>query len=381
MRFPYSRPDFDIKQLGLGQVMLSLCLILMSLLSCQQQTIHGLDDQLTPLAELKLSVNKSALESLSTETRSRLRFGLVWLSVNIPSSWCADKLSSILLGEAFSSQELASLTQLTQLCNNPLGVAPALAGPSVAIESESAVFAEDLITNSIIFTALPPSEVLIGTPDARVAYASLVIFEDLNDNGVLDLGKAFSPVFWDERGPRDRDDGPDEGSRRRFDEEENQADRLYSSSFTSLLDSHQRLVFREGQFTESYFYPLGGCVPPQGFSYLQVTGDFQEASCTASPIDTPLLLKLAEPSLTLQETICSPAEVWTFEPPQSELSEEYEYICISDTELAATDPEQNCKNLSIIQLVDCPSNQPDCDAQWDVRDTPPAWWPCLEEGK
>ena len=78
-----------------------------------------------------------------------------------------------------------------------MGVAPALAGPSVAIESETELSDEDgLITHSIIFNALPPAEVLIEPPDARVAYASLIVFEDLNGNGVLDIGQAFSPISW-----------------------------------------------------------------------------------------------------------------------------------------------------------------------------------------
>ena len=345
--------------------------------SCQQK-IYGLDNQLTPLAELKLSVLQSDLEQLPIETRSRLRFGLVWLGINIPSTWCAERLSSILLGEAFSSVEFAELTQLSELCRNPLGVAPILAGPSVALEDASSVISEDgLITQSIVFTALPPSEVLIGTPDARIAYASLVIFEDLNDNGILDIGQSHPPIFWDELEPRrNRNDDSVKESRFSFDDYDS-ADQLYSSSFNSLLDSHQRLVFREGRFNESYFYPLGGCTPPPGFSYLNVDGDFQEASCTASPIDEPIVLTLTKPSLSLQEAICAPADVWLFQPPINEPDSHYQYTCLSPNELAASDPEQNCKNLSIIQLVDCPINEPNCnDAEWDVRDQVPEWWPC-----
>ena len=83
----------------------------------------------------------------------------------------------------------------------------------------------------------------------------------------------------------------------------------------------------------------------------------------------------------LQEAICSPSDVWTFKPPQTlKPYPDYQYTCLSPNELAASDPEQNCKNLSIIQLVDCPPSEPNCDdATWDFRDQIPEWWPCNEE--
>ena len=129
-------------------------------LSCQG-SIYGLDDTLTPLAELKLSVRAEEVAALPEEVRKRLRVGLVWLDINIPSEWCAEQLSAQLLGEESGEEsggeesggeesggeesggeesggeesgeegpslDIVELNQLLALCRDPLGVAPALAG-------------------------------------------------------------------------------------------------------------------------------------------------------------------------------------------------------------------------------------------------------------
>ena len=361
---------------------LSMTLTAITLLGACEGPLSGLDDELTSLAELKVHIRSEDVRRLPADVQSRLRMGLIWLGVNIPSSWCAAQLSTQLLPaegdqdekDPALSSNIAELSQLFELCRNPLGVAPALAGPSVSI---SAVDDAELISASISFTALPPSEVLIGTPNARVGYASIVIFDDQNENQALDIGLSFPPVFWD-RDARG-DDDTDEGLKRRFGEEMS-PDLLYSASFTSLLNDHQRLVFREGDFVESFFYPLGGCIPDRGFSVVNVEGDFLSANCTSHPIDDPTLLRISEPTLQRQELACVPTEVWRFEPPKEPIDERYKQSCISSLEIAITDPELPCKQLSVISLIDCEPTELDCDRpEWDLRDMPPAWWPCTEE--
>ena len=355
------------------------------ILNCQG-TIKGLDNELTPLAELKLAVKQSELEQIPSEVRSRLRVGLVWLGINLPSSWCAEQLSSIFLNidqeqfdeEDEQSSELSldidALTQFTQLCRNPLGVSPLLAGPSAPLGT---VIEEGLVTTTITFSSLPPADVLIGTPDSRVAYASLVVFDDLNQNEVLDIGFSLPPIFWgDGPGRDDDDDGPDEG--RSWFGEEKEPDLLYSASFIDLITSHTRLVFREGEFTESFFYPLGGCVPPKGFSILALEGNFQSAECQVKALSEPTILPLSEPSAQKQEVICAATDVFTFEPPKEPLGEEFELLCLSAEELVVSDKTQSCKNLSVLQLADCPPHKDSCAyPEWDYRDNPPEWWPCL----
>ena len=370
-------------------------------LGCTGQ-LYGLDDTLTPIAQVQVSVKGEEVEQLPPAVQARLRVGIIWLGINIPSVWCAEKLSSLLLHHQEEQEvqpkedetqntnseededgdiqlDFAKLSQLLTLCRDPLGVAPTLAGPSVAIQGETDA---GLLHLQLTFTSLPPADVLIGSPDARVAYAALVVFDDLNENGVLDIGLSIPPLFWDD--PRgldddDQDKENDERAQRRFGDL-NTPDELYSASFTSLLSTHQRLIFREGDFVESFFYPMGDCVPPQGFSMATVEGSFPSATCDTYPITTTTVLPISKPSLDRQEVICEPTEVFIFKPPQAPPSEAYEYECISSTELAAQDPTQACKNLSVIKLIDCPPSEPNCEsAAWDIRETPPIWWPCTEE--
>jgi hypothetical protein len=366
-------------------------------LSCTGQ-LYGLDDTLTTLAQVQVSVKHEEVEQLPPEVQARLRIGVIWLGINIPSVWCAEKLSSLLLNdqEAHEAQpnedevkneeseeidpqlDFTKLSQLLTLCRNPLGVAPTLSGPSVAIQGKTE---SGLLNHQLTFTALPPSEVLIGSPDARVAYGVLVVFDDLNENGVLDIGFSIPPLFWDDtRGlDDDQDKENDERAQRRFGDQI-APDELYSASFTSLLSTHQRLVFREGDFVESFFYPMGDCLPPKGFSIATVEGSFPSATCDTYPISTTTVLPISRPSLDRQEVICEPTEVFIFEPPQEQPSEAYEYECISSTELAARDTAQGCKNLSVITLIDCPPSEPNCERpEWNFRDIPPTWWPCTEE--
>ena len=363
------------------------------LLSSCQGKIQGLDDSLTPLAELKLSIKQSELDDLPSEVRARLRVGLVWLGINIPSTWCAEQLTQLIISLEMNPEDppeipttlptadLTVLSKLFELCRNPFGVSPLLVGPSAPLAKTEE---NGLITTKLVFNTLPPAEVLIGTPDSRIAYASLVVFDDQNNNQTLDLGFSFPPIFWDDQfGPDDDDSdegqgqGQGRGRSRGWDLDEVEPDTLYSASFIDLLSNQRRLVFREGQFTESFFYPLGGCTPPQGFSIIEVEGDFQQATCQIYSMSEPSLLPLSQPSSQKQEVICEPTDVFIFQPPKLMPEEQYELICISNEELAVSDPTLSCKNLSIIKLSSCPYSEPNCsNPEWDQRDMPPSWWPC-----
>lgn len=140
------------------------------------------------------------------------------------------------------------------------------------------------------------------------------------------------------------------------------------------------MVFREGDFTPNFFYPVADCIPPKGFSVMTVEGDFQSASCESSFLSTPTLLTISEPTARRQEVVCEATDVWRFKPPKEPLNDKYQLSCISHTELAVVDPIQPCKQLSILSLVDCGPTSPDCSyPEWDIRDEPPSWWPCAEE--
>jgi len=367
--------------------------------------IRGLDDTLTPLARVQVSLSQTQVSSLPAEVRQRLRVGVIWAGINLPSSWCAEQLNRVFMspnqsvGERNSQSEdapdehpqnsgvltpesLEHLFQLLTLCPDPLGVVPALAGPSSSISE--GVEREGSLDVEIIFTALPPAEVIIGTPDARVAYGSLVIFDDINEDGVLNIGFSTPPIFEKGRESSDEENDDDFKNRRRFEDEPIDPDIVYGASFLTLLDSQKRLAFREGDFVESFFYPLGGCEPPPGMSIMMVepeeVGDLEETHCQAQSIGDPLALELARPDSRLQELVCEPTPVWVSRAenltPYLE-DQGLKLTCLSSWELAVSSTESSCKTLSIFRLVDCPSHEPECDDPgWDDRAQPPLWWPC-----
>lgn len=363
--------------------------LLCSLLSCGAP-LKGLDDQLTPLLTVEVAIEQSDLDFIDEETRSRLRAGIIWVGINIPSEWCAGHLTSALRGQAPlppsegadpseaapPSLDFETLQTLLTLCPDPLGVTPLLVGPSASLSEGRSE--GDQLHVTLPLTALPPSEVLVGTPDARVGYAALVVFDDLDQDGVFDIGFDHPPLgMWRGRGDDDRDEEMNDEREGEGRYAPKTPDELYSASFTSLMSDHTRLVFREGDFIESYYYPLGGCVPPQGLSVIDVKGTFQSAECEAHSATSPTLLKLSPPNSRRQELACETSPISLFPPTEEAPNTRFTQTCISPTELVLTDPEAGCKALSVLSLVECPSFDNECsNPEWDDRDSPPEWWPC-----
>ena len=392
--------------------MIVTTLIVVVLSGCAGQ-IRGLDDTLTPLARFRVAIPQAQLSTLPEEVRQRLRVGILWAGINLPSSWCAEQLSDILTPtspqsaetpekederapeesppdpdeppDTFTPESVERLFQLLEICPDPFGVAPALGGPSTPLSQ--GVERNGRLEVDIIFTALPPAEVIIGTPDARVAYGSVVIFDDLNEDEVLTVG--FALPFGLEKGSAESDQGDNDARGRGFFDDPIEPDLLYGSSFTTLLDTQQRIVFREGNFVESFFYPLGDCVPPPGLSIMTIApeepGDFEDLKCDIQEIDESLILEVSGPNSRLQELICDPPEVWVLRAGDDLLITEEdldrsELTCLSPWELVISNTDASCKTLSVFRLIDCPSDEPTCENPWwDDRAQPPVWWPCGEQ--
>ncbi|MEE8408670.1 MAG: hypothetical protein V3T05_03600, partial [Myxococcota bacterium] len=136
----------------------------------------------------------------------------------------------------------------------------------------------------------------------------------------------------------------------------------------------QRVIFREGGFDhEGNFYPFRSCpVPENGFSILDY--DPIASTCSLSGLDVVII---ADP-ITLQQAtalgcsrmdsafILSPGGV---EPAGGALE------CVNeDVLLHAFDVE--CDRYEVYTLAGC-SFSLTCEApEWDIRDSPPDWWPC-----
>jgi hypothetical protein len=239
-------------------------------LSCGDE-LRGSAEELTSLATLK--VRLSPLEGSSAlPSEGSLRLGLVWLTASSPDAWCAVAQGQLFGlppssggAEGFTphvevTEALRELT--TRVCRDPLGVTPALVGPSVSVSLTQLQEGAEL---ELPLQHLPSAEVLFGTPDARVGYASVVLFEDLDGDGALTLGEAPRISRWG------GDDRAREGEPRR------EADRVYGASFMSLATPHERLVYQEGASLEGLFYPEVGCPErPQGFSVMRSSAELSD---------------------------------------------------------------------------------------------------------
>ena len=145
---------------------------------------------------------------------------------------------------------------------------------------------------------LPSADVMVGDVTARIAYASVIIYQDTNGNGTLDF-----------RHPQRQ--------RRRRDNQTitvdalGNADVVYGASFISMTLPDRRVAFREGAFNASVaFYPRAGCAdPPIDFSILSA-GGFSQTSALLNalagqlPPEDPSLCATA----TLDDTIVIPLQ-------------------------------------------------------------------------
>ena len=357
-----------------------------ALLSCGDQ-LQGLAEDPKPLTSIYVQLEGSLEGLVDEESRSRLRVGVLWAGINLPEPWCLQFLSD-LIGENESDDEdgdqsredreldiepnfdelnAEALQIALSTCRDPFGVAPALPGPSVALPDDLTQPIEIPIYH------LPTAEVMIGTPDARVAYATLLLFEDSAQDSRLTLGETQSTrdLSKSRRRGEEEDASPTE-------ERAPQIDTVYGASFVSLLEEQVRLVFREGEFVSTFFYPAPDCeAPPIGFSVQRVSGAFQP-TCELSSIEEPISLKIQAPSDRLQELLCEPTpdnyERFPDDPPLDSV----QLTCISPIEVLATLPDSECKTLEVWTLKKCADVQEGgCDQpEWDYTASPPDWWPC-----
>ena len=261
-------------------------------------------------------------------------------------------------------------------------------------------------TATITLVNLPTADVMVGDLTARVAYASLVAYDDRNGNGTLDFHHP----------PRHRRNGEpdvveDAGAPATW-------DIVYGASFISMTLPDQRVAYREGDFdtsaTSVAFYPRYGCgAPLPSFSILSASG-FSQADALAAALQRQLP---EEDDLTVCHVDTLDQAVVTIYPPDSAILSQHpkmlaELACIVNdaggTTLYRKPPanEPDWPNITWAcvgfpqipgddagvvsgqQLViasapgdACQSvnhytprgfdNEPGC---WDV--TPPDWWPC-----
>jgi hypothetical protein len=339
----------------------------------------GFGGEVPPLATVHVTATGDfEAVRVPNATGEDLRVALVWGTQWLPEPLCFLPPESPAVAAAVAAG-----------CRDPLAFTPARVTAGAAIAPGVPV--------ELTLFELPSAEVMIGDVTARVAYGSLVVFDDRDHDGTLALARSrrlpaggFDPET----------DSPT-------------SDVIYGASFVAMTEPDTRLAFREGAFVETGFYPRHGCgAPLPAFSILSA-GGFSLADAIAAtaagqlPAEDPARCAEAAPGDAAVEIPLRPndqiREVGC-EQRRLDSSVRYRQPPVDAPDLAgrafacakipsfggdgaATDgiiqlvvasrPEDTCRGLTHYTLIGCDEGALQCDApEWDYRASPPGWWPC-----
>ena len=352
-------------------------LALVALYGCGN--LSGFGGEVTALATIHVEVTGD-LEPVRVmgANNEHLRVALVWGTQWLPEPLCFVPPES---------PEVAAVVAAG--CRNPLSFTPDRVATSIPVIAGQPADLE--------LFSLPSADVMYGGVTARVAYGSLVLFDDRNDSSTLELPRARRL--------------PSGGFNEEDDNES--TDIVYGASFVAMTQPDQRLAFREGSFVETGFYPRHGCGTPLpafsilgagGFSLLDAVKATQDGtlpsepanSCSEiAPENTVVTIPL-RPTTDVREAACQQrrldSSVRYREPPTDapDLSTGRPAACAKIPQLSgdtapATQtqfivggrPEDLCRGISHYTLLGCDEGRLMCDApEWDLRANPPSWWPC-----
>jgi hypothetical protein len=335
--------------------------------------LTGFGGEVPPLATVQVVTTGT-----TTEQPAHLQVALVW-----GAQWLIEPLC-ILPPE---SDEVAAV--LVRGCRDPFGFVPDRVGANNAIEP-------GIVTELPLFE-LPATDVLVGDLTARVAYASVVVYDDRDVDGTLDLTRASRP-----------DDGGLAG-----DMPPVSTDLVYGASFSSMTTPDQRLAFREGAFNSSAaFYPRAGCgAPPPGFAIVTAGGFSASEAIAASlrgelPREDPATCTEVKPEVAtitvslsstppaaVRETACTERLVDSStryrEPPAAPLDlTDRAFACANIPDfgtgratgiiqlIVSSRTDDRCRGLTHFVLRGCADDPTCAEPAWDHSATPPSWWPC-----
>jgi len=316
------------------------------LCSCSGELRGLTEGPLEPVAVIRGHVGLDLRNRLNTSDAPKFRAGILWANPPVIDPFCAAR------GPNPLDPNRPKPYGVARQCADPLWLAPGEMSPSVEIDPTS----DEIL---VPLARLPPIDVMFGPVGARVAYGSLLVFSDDNDNGDFDVFHECTT-----RKPNGREH-----------------DSIYASSFSGLDEPHQRVTFVEGEFDRtSLFYPHPNCgvIPKRGFSIWNV-GSLLEpgATCTRTSTAEPIELvpaKFVDYILgcqTLQE------DIFPREPPEDAPLDVNPQVaeCIGPGVIADVYPTCACRGIRTYALSGC-KGQFTCEKpQWDYRAQPPVWWP------
>jgi hypothetical protein len=183
----------------------------------------------------------------------QLRAALVWGLQWLPEPFCV-----------LPPESPAAAAVIAAGCRESFGFVPNRADADIPITPG--------VPATIDLHTLPNADLMVGDITARIAYASVIVYDDRNGNGVLDFRH---PQRQHHQGDRPDDAG-------------GAPDAVYGASFISMTQPDRRVAFLEGDFSALRgvaFYPRVGCAdPPKSFSILSA-GGFSAAAALTSGLD------------------------------------------------------------------------------------------------
>jgi hypothetical protein len=352
-------------------------LVLVALAACGD--LQGFGGPVPPLATFTVDVtgDVGAVRPPGDTGTPDLHVALVW-----GRQWLVEPMCIL------PPENDAAAAVIAAGCRDAFGFVPArvAANAPVTIDTPATL---DLFT-------LPGADVMVGDLTARVAYASVVVYDDKDGDGTLDLARPNRPGGM--MGPPDMNQPPTDSP-----------DLVYGASFVTMTAADRRVAYREGAFIQSGFYPRAGCGdPPVGFAVLSA-GGFTAADAIAATLagtlpaeDPASCAEQAESDTTISIPVQPPAGVnelrctersndssVRYREPEADPPMDLDQrttACIhtpsfgtpSDTiELVITGRTTDaCIGLTHYILKGC-TEGPQCGVpDWDHSMAPPSWWPC-----
>ena len=341
--------------------------------------LKGFGGPVPPLGTFTVVADEDPSNPLPATTS--LQVALVWGAQWLTEAFC------ILPAESADAAAVIAAG-----CRDPLGFVPARVAMTVPIAPGTPV--------QLSLQQLPAPDLLIGPITGRVAYGSMVVYDDRDGNG-LELAQPHRLASGG-RGPQ-ADDTVDSN------------DVIYGASFITMTAPDQRVAYLEGTFDENgAFYPRAGCGPPSpGFSVLSAGGFTAAAALAATvaktlPQEDPTTCSTVAPAAAVINVALDTAPAAMAAAREVGCVERTDDSSIRYREPPANEPDftdriKACAHLptfdtgspsSLIQLVvsgrstdrcvglthytlrGCRENVSCSVPDWDFTANPPAWWPC-----
>lgn len=238
--------------------------------------VQGLDAPSAPLATLRIQLAPGT----DIADLQRPRVALLWAGQAIIETACWDAALTAALGLPADATVAAVMAQG---CRDPLGVVPAGPGESAPLAADGSA--------DLSLWALPSAAYMVGDVSARIAHATVILYDDRDGDGSFRVQRPAWPRAGEGEatgGPGSGGGGPGGGGdghsgdepmapdefEESLDDGVTDGDIVVAASFVSMTQPDVRVTFREGGFDAlSAFYPRAGCpAPPLGYAVLSADG-------------------------------------------------------------------------------------------------------------